>query len=123
MSYNWIVENKIWIRIIIALLVAYIVFSVGKVLYQNYKVNKEVAALKVQVEELKKANKEYSDKILYYQSPSYREKIARERLGLQKEGESVVVILPEERPKETEQGPKDTSPNYLKWWNYFFKES
>jgi cell division protein FtsB len=117
------VENKIWSRILILILVVYVIFSVSRVLYQNYKVNKEVAALKVEIEELRKSNKEYADKILYYQSPSYREKIARERLGLQKEGEEVVVILPEERPKESEQKQEDKRANYQKWWDFFFKQS
>lgn len=115
-------ESKVWSKILILFFFVYIVFSVSKVLYQNYKVNKEVAAMKSEIEELQKSNKEYAAKILYYQSPSYREKIARERLGLQKEGEEVVVILPEERPKETGDKETDNRKNYQKWWDFFFKQ-
>jgi cell division protein FtsL len=107
--------------LLIAAVVMYLVVSVGKVIYQSYSVNKEVDDLKLEITELRKLNKEQAEKILYYQSPSFREKIARERMGLQKPGEEVIVIVPEEKPKVTEENPDEKLSNPQKWWNFFFK--
>jgi cell division protein FtsB len=112
--------KNVWTKLFIAALVLYILFSVGRVLYQSYQINNQIKGLKDEIAELKKTNQEYQEKILYYQSPSFREKIARERLGLQKPGEEVIVILPEEKPKEDNRKKDDNLPNYMKWWNYFF---
>jgi cell division protein FtsB len=112
--------KNIWTKLFIAALFFYVLFSVGRVLFQSYQINSEIESLQNEISQLKKSNQEYREKILYYQSPSYREKIARERFGMQKPGEEVMVILPEEKPKTTEQEQKDNLPNYRKWWNYFF---
>jgi cell division protein FtsB len=90
-------------------------------MYQSWKVNKEVQDLKSEISDLKKANEEYRQKLLYYQSPSYRERIARERFGLQKPGEEVIVIIPEEKPKIVKEKPEKKLSNYQKWWDYFFE--
>ena len=113
--------DKTWIRIIILLVIAYLLFVVGKTLYQSYQVRREITGLQNDIINMKAANKDLSEQILYYQSSSYQEKIARERLGLQKPGEQVIVILPEPKPKIVEKDPYDSIPNYQKWWNFFFK--
>ena len=113
--------NKgIIIKVIVSLAVVWFIFSAGKTLYENWRVNKEVRELKNQITEFKKTNDELKDKILYYQSASYREKIARERFGLQKPGEQVVVIIPEKQPTETEEQKKQKTSNPQKWWDFFF---
>lgn len=113
--------NNLWTKIFIIGLILYLFFAVGRVVYQSYTVNKQITGLKTEIENLRDANKQYEEKLLYYKSPSYREKIARERLGLQKPGEEVIVIVPEAKPKTTEEKSDDKVPNYRKWWNYFFK--
>ncbi|MEI7690247.1 MAG: septum formation initiator family protein [bacterium] len=113
-------NSKLLWRILILFVAAFLIFSLGKNLYQNWKINQEVEKLKVEISDLRKANDTFTEKLLYYQSQSYREKIARERFGLQKPGEEVVVIVPEARPKIVEEKPVDKTPNYQKWWNYFF---
>ena len=120
LCYNNFMSSKIIGRILIFAAIAFLLFSLGKNLYQNWKINQEVDVLKTEISDLRKANNEFAKELLYYQSQSYREKIARERFGLQKPGEEVVVIVPEARPTVVEEKPVDKSTNYLKWWNYFF---
>ncbi len=120
LCYNIFMNSKLLWRILILFVAAFLIFSLGKNLYQNWKINQEVEKLKVEISDLRKANDTFTEKLLYYQSQSYREKIARERFGLQKPGEEVVVIVPEARPKIVEEKPVDKTPNYQKWWNYFF---
>jgi cell division protein FtsL len=115
------VKKNLWKPLLILLALFYLLFSVGRVVYQSYSVNKEISSLKTTIDDLRKSNKQLSEQILYYQSPSYREKIARERMGLQKPGEEVMVILPEEKPKEVTNDPDAKFSNPQKWWNFFFK--
>jgi len=114
------VDKKLLSRLFIFLLIGYLLFSVGQTMYQSWKVNQEVQDLKNTISELRKANQEYAEKLTYYQSPSYRERIARERFGLQKPGENVVVVVPEEKPKEEQSDTKIKKTSYQKWWDYFF---
>lgn len=114
-------KDQRYLRVIAGLVVLYLLYIVGKTLYQSYLVRKEVDNLKLSVIELQQTNKQLSERIVYYQSSSYRERIARERMGLMKPGEEVIVILPEEKPKTAEKDADDGLPNYQKWWNFFFK--
>lgn len=82
---------------------------------------KQVDNLEAQIVSMQQSNKELSEKIIYYQSASYRERIARERMGLQKPGEEVIVILAEEKKQTVETDPEDNMPNYQKWYKFFFK--
>ncbi len=110
-----------YIRLVILVAITYLFFVVGKTLYQSYLVKQEINGLKVDVENMILSNKDLSEKILYYQSPSYQEKIARERLGLQKPGEKVIVILPEESKKLVAKDPYDKLTGPEKWRKFFFK--
>jgi len=114
-------KDKSIIRVIAGLIILYLLYVVGKTLYQGYQVRQEVENLKVSIENLSESNRDLSSKIIYYQSASYREKIARERMGLMKPGEEVIVILPEEKPKVVGKDEDDSLPNYQKWWNFFFQ--
>ena len=101
--------------------ILYLLYVVGKTLYQSYQVRRNVTNLETAIIEMQTSNKELSEKIIYYQSASYRERIARERMGLMKPGEEVIVILPEAKPKVVETNPEDNLPNYQKWYNFFFR--
>jgi len=109
------------LKFAVGVVILYLFYVVGKTLYQSYLVRKEVDNLEVTITELQQSNKELSEKIIYYGSPSFRERIARERMGLQKPGEEVIVILPEAKSKVAEKDPEDSLPNYEKWWKFFFK--
>ena len=120
--YNIVMnKNSPIIRIIIALTIIYLFFVVGRTLYQNYQVKKQINNLKNNITEMQATNKDLAQKITYYKSSSYQERIARERLGLQKDGEKVIVILPEDTKKVSEKDPYDLLTGPQKWWKFFFK--
>ncbi len=114
-------KDNFLIRIVIAVAILYLLFVVGKTLYQSYQVRQEINGLKNEIETMRLANKDLSEKIIYYQSSSYQERIARERLGLQKPGEKVIVILPEDTKKVAEKDPYDKLSGPEKWLKFFFK--
>jgi hypothetical protein len=91
-------------------------------------VNREIQRLQGRVQELEDRRTNLSNLIQFFQSPLYQEQEAREKLGLAKPGESVVVVpLPGESqaggiktPEDALQTPR--MPNPQKWWEYFFPE-
>lgn len=112
-----------------ALIVVVIVFSLGsalsKELYREYKIKKEIDALKAEIQSMEKDNYELSQLIAYYQTDEYKEAEARKRLNLKADGEQVVMIdekekSAEEVKAETEAQKQAQLPNRTKWWNYFF---
>lgn len=114
-------KNKVFLRAVLGIIILYLLYIVGKTLYQSSLVRKQVDDLKASLIEAELSNKQLGEQIVYYQSASYREKIARERMGLMKPGEEVIVILPEGKKQVAEKDPNDALPNYQKWWNFFFK--
>lgn len=95
-------------------------YTVGRLAYKNYTLNvqemklrSDVATLQVDIQNLK-------NQIVYFQSDSYKEKMQREKLNLQKPGEKVVVITPEPKLAEgnADQKQKNTGSNPQEWWSY-----
>lgn len=109
-------------KVIGTLALFYMFFIVGKISYQNYTINQRINSLKSEVVSLEKDNKELRDNIEYYKTDAYKEKVARQRLGLKMPGESVVVIVPEEEGEEEKNEVKRDS-NPQKWWNFFFSKN
>lgn len=70
------------------------------------------------VAQLRLKNDDLQKKFEEVQSPAYLEKMAREKLGLAKEGE-VVVILPPYQPPASPSS-KENQPNWKKWLKLFF---
>lgn len=111
-----------------ALIVVVIVLSLGsalsKELYREYRIKKEIEALKTEIQSMEKDNYELSQLIAYYQTDEYKEAEARKRLNLKAEGEQVVMIDEKEKSAEEikadEEAQKENIPNQNKWWNYFF---
>ena len=88
---------------------------------QKREVDSEVARLQSQSDNLNNSNKELSELIKYLETPEYKEKEAREKLNLKKEGEQVVV-LPDSSELDVNGNvaSANTSPNPTKWFDYFF---
>ena len=108
--------------------VIYAAFGLTRITWANYKVNQHIKDLQKNISKIEDDNLELKNEIAYYQTESYKEKEAREKLGLQKEGENVIVISGTnddkiDVQKYQEQEPKkQLSPksNYQAWWDYFF---
>jgi cell division protein FtsB len=109
-----------WVKYFGLALVLYMVFSVGKLAYKNYQLNVTELKLKEEISILENEISDLENKIVYYQSDSYKEKMIRAKLNMQKEGEKVVVITPEPDIEEVEpqkDNKKLTNPE--RWWAYF----
>lgn len=106
----------------------YVVYVAGKEAYRGRKIEREIDVLRQEAEKIKMENESLQEKISYYDTDEFREKIAKEKLNLKKEDEMVVEIRPTARIQKEDVVENIESPvavpielkNYQKWWNQFF---
>lgn len=118
-----------WFLVIGIILVCYAFFVLGKMVWQNYQVNQQIRNLENEVLVIEKENQKLSDLIAFFQTETFKEKEAREKLGMVKPGEKVLVFPDSEKTEtitntnSSIKSSEDTQsiPNYKKWWNFFFK--
>lgn len=99
--------------------------ALSKEIYRGYEIKKETEDLKTQINAMQKDNYELSQLIQYYQTDQYKEEAARQQLNLKSDGEKVVMINNDntnnaQAVQAATNQQKNDSPNYVKWWNYFF---
>lgn len=88
-------------------------------------VNREIMAKKEELAKIQKENQEYEKKIAVAQSQEYIEKEIRNKLGLVKNGEIVVVLPDKETLLKVVQNFDDDQteylpdPNWKKWMKLF----
>lgn len=85
---------------------------------------KRVAAAQEKVEKLKKEQEELEKKVAAVQSPEYVESQLRDKLGLAKEGEKIIVLPDDETliklaPVVPEEEDTLPDPNWKKWLKLF----
>ena len=66
-------------------------------------------------------NEELKRELAQAQTPEYIEEVAREKLGLVKEGETIILMPNNQSTISNEsQIQEDYIPNWKKWWRLFF---
>lgn len=75
--------------------------------------------LEMSLQEQKKENAYLKERLSYVQSNQFVEEEARDKLGLVKDGEYIVIAPP---PTDKIKQPEniDARPNWKKWWELFF---
>lgn len=113
-------RGNTWARWLWLAIVIYMMYTVGRLAYKNYQLNVQEAKLRSDVASLQNDIQHLQNQIVYFQSASYKEKMLREKLNMQKPGEKVVVITPEPKIAETTD-VKSTRKvsNPQAWWDYF----
>ena len=103
-------------------------YSAVREAYRNRKIENDIEQLQQEAKRIQTENNDLSSRIAYYETPEFQEKIAKEKLNLQKNDEKVVVVRPSIGKQEQVAGPSDEiievdqeMPNFIKWWNFFFK--
>jgi cell division protein FtsB len=99
----------------------FVMLITAKILVQKRVVDREIAKLEKQMENIKKDNQQLSSLIQYLNTPEYKEKEARDKLNLRKDGEYVVVLPQGDVASATNQpGTQNDKANYKQWFDYFF---
>lgn len=103
--------------------------SLGKEVYRKKQIQKEIDGLQEQISQLGQSNGDMENLISYLSSTDFQEKEAREKLNLQKNDEKMIVLRKDvvqpniQTPNQDanrQAPPEDNSPNWQKWWQYFF---
>lgn len=105
------------ITAVILILGFYLTFSLAKGTYNLWQRAERVKEAQEERMEAEKKNRELKEKLEFVQSPKFVEKEAREKLGLAKPGETVVIMTPQEA---TSSAVEKNLPNWKKWWELFF---
>ena len=111
------------IPIIGFVVMVYTLFSLSKVVWRNYQIEKETRDLKEEIEMLEEENQHLLNLITYFKTDAYREREARKRLGYKKPGEEVILVPSVEDKTDASEESEETKPqgHWRLWWNFFFK--
>jgi len=129
-------------KLAIYFVIFWLIFLLGKSLWQNWVLKHSIGKLNEQIAVLEKEKANLNNLILYYRSDSFKELEARKKLGLKKPGEKVVILavssaspalppspspsnfseeLKKEQEKITASSFVPQIPSWLLWWQYFTK--
>lgn len=124
--YHKLLRSKIFFIFLIPILLA-LATGIFQKLYYRYEIKGESDKLSAEIADLNKQKNDLNQLVDYYKNESNLEKEARVRLNLKKEGEKVVIILPQATSTNgTGEIISENSigieylPNYKQWWYYFF---
>ena len=119
-----------WFAVVGLIVLVFFGYLLFREVQKKYEINHEITSLQKQVSSLDDRNKELNDLISYFGTDAYKELQAREKLNLQKPGEIVVAIPPDQ--SQLGYTPADASgsdatqaahlSNPRLWWNYFFAD-
>lgn len=117
------------------LIVLVLGMSLGREIVRSRSIQSEITQLQEEAESLAARNIEISELKIAMQTESYIEREARLKLGMKKEGETVVVIQDDSAVADAEGGTASDPLGYVieaeevssepvanptKWWYYFF---
>lgn len=107
------------IRPIVWLISFILVISLTRSVFSLLAKRDIVQTQKEELARLEAENRLLEEARLQAQTPEFIEKAAREKLGLVKDGE-VVVMLPQGQEAPGAAGAGESIPNWKKWWGLFF---
>lgn len=108
------------IRVCILLVSLGLSVSAGRTIVDLWRRRDILRVREAQLAALVKQNEDLTRKLSDVQSNAYVERVARDKLGFVKEGESIVII-PEATSGGSAADRRDANaPNWKKWWSLFF---
>lgn len=116
-----------FVNIIALIVIGFIAAQTIHVISRNYQLQQEVDNLREEISLLELQNQELEYQIAYYQTDAFADREARDKLGLQAPGETV-VIFPDKVPGNaeikhgttTEELPQPDVSNFEQWMYFLF---
>ena len=94
----------------------------AKRIHSFSQTSQKVQEAEDRLEALRKENESLKNELKYKESGEFAEKEIRDKLGLVKEGEAIVVIPEDDSSQSTvDSGQSREVPNWKKWKDLFFK--
>jgi cell division protein FtsB len=116
-------------KIGIIFLVIYVFIILGRSIWTNWYLKKQIDIIKSENTRIEQRNRNLENLIVYYRSSSFKELEARDKLGLKKPDEKVVLVpvrkidsnnTVEAQILNAKSESKKIS-NYQAWWAYIFE--
>jgi len=82
--------------------------------------SKSVEDAQKQLDRLREENKALKDELEYKKTDEFAEEEIRNKLGLAREGETIVVLPKEDSDDQQEINNRVSQKNWQKWWELFF---
>lgn len=109
-------------------LLSYLIFSLTSNVYESYKVDSYITKFEEENALLEAEIAQQNSDYLYFTSPEYIDRIAKQNLGLVNPGEQVIVLAAEVFGEEVgEEAVSDSyfavfsgNSNVQDWWEFFF---
>lgn len=116
---------KQYFKYLVLIVCLVLIVSMGRTTLNLWGKSKTIEDARRKVEELEKEQAELLQIKEQVESPEFIEKEAREKLGLARYGESVVILPPEDvlrrlAPPEEEEERLEDLPIYKRWGRLFF---
>ncbi|MBI4232421.1 septum formation initiator family protein [Candidatus Peregrinibacteria bacterium] len=115
------------ILVIEFILVAYLLYSLTKNVYNSYQVDKYIETFEAENAAIADENKRKTEDYLYFTSEEYIDKIAKQNLGLVNPGEEIIILSPEviggengDVGEESDFAVHSGMSNAGQWWELFF---
>lgn len=124
--FQRVIASKLFYPVVGAMF-AVVAFGVVREAIRQYQLNQDIGKLEQEIASLESRNQDLNQLIRYLHTDSYKERRARESLGLARPDENVVVVPDRvtENTDETSQEVKGESTEQLsnvdRWIRYFFK--
>jgi cell division protein FtsB len=107
----------------------YIFFALATSIYRDYKLERNIGDFQNEINKLAELAKQKPSDVKYYETSQYKDRYAKENLGLINLGEKVIII-PKEEPKTAVAPEALPTPNLVllrpiheQWWEYFFGDT
>lgn len=126
-------ESNVMMAIIIVgfCMIAYMLYSLTLAIYRNYSINTHIENFEKNNAQLQQENEAEFKSYAYFNSAEYKDKMAKQNLGLVNPGEKVIVIPPSARVEVFElddlaaekERKLERMSNFSRWWEFFFVEN
>jgi cell division protein FtsB len=118
-------------RIVLLSIIILFLINIGRSIYKNHSIKKQIAQLHEKISILENEKIHLQNRILYYQTDTYKEIESRKKLNYQKKGEKTIVLKSKEsyrsdtsdnhlQASDKHQDIDNDSPNWQKWIKFIF---
>lgn len=104
----------------IVLLSFILTISLLRSLYENWKKGDYVRVRQEELERLERENLRLKQALEYAKTPEFVEKEARDKLGLAKSGEVIVILSQPQATPSSQSALGTVRPSWKLWWRLFF---
>ncbi|MBD3330287.1 hypothetical protein GF354_02025 [Candidatus Peregrinibacteria bacterium] len=110
------------------LLVAYLLYSLTKIIYNNYRIDSYIETFRAENAQIEEENRKKTEDYLYFTSEEYIDKVIKQNWNYVNPGEEIIILSPEVVNTEIEVNKEELPDaktysgmsNPAQWWSLFF---